>query len=176
MKEIWKWVIGFRKKYKVSNFGRVKSVKRMIAGGNGGWRISKSKIMDTSPGWYGHLLVGLSKQGTHYTKLVHRLVLEAFVGPCPEGMECRHFPDRDPTNNRLDNLSWDTEQVNQLDRIEHGTDVRGEKHPGHKLSTEEVSRIRELYGAFTMPELASHFGVGKSQIFRIIRMRSRKHQ
>lgn len=40
----------------------------------------------------------------HY---VHRLVLETFVGPCPEGMECDHV-NRDRSDNRLQNLRWVT--------------------------------------------------------------------
>lgn len=53
-------------------------------------------------------------------RLVHRLVLEAFVGPCPEGMEGCHG-DGDPTNNSLGNLRWDTATSNQLDKVRHGT-------------------------------------------------------
>ena len=48
--------------------------------------------------------------------LVHRLVLLAFVGPCPVGMEGCHF-DNDATNNRLSNLRWDTLSNNQKDRV-----------------------------------------------------------
>jgi len=36
---------------------------------------------------------------------VDHLVLLAFVGPCPEGYECRHL-DGDPANNHVDNLRW----------------------------------------------------------------------
>jgi hypothetical protein len=49
---------------------------------------------------------------------VHRLVLEAFVGPCPDGMECCH-EDGDSTNNRVDNLRWDTHEANVRERLEH---------------------------------------------------------
>lgn len=54
----------------------------------------------------------------HY---IHQLVLEAFVGACPEGMEARHFPDRDTSNNRLENLRWATHQQNIDDKKFHGT-------------------------------------------------------
>jgi hypothetical protein len=71
----------------------------------------------------GHLRVRLKPSSSGRSKFpaVHRLVLEAFVGPCPEGKEARHFPDRDPRNNRLDNLSWATRTTNQRDRDFHGT-------------------------------------------------------
>lgn len=46
---------------------------------------------------------------------VHHLVLEAFVGPRPEGKEACHL-DGDPTNNAAENLHWDTHFNNMLDR------------------------------------------------------------
>ncbi len=52
-------------------------------------------------------------------RTVHRLVLEAFVGPCPPGMQCRHL-DGNPANNRLENLAWGTHAENAADKIRHG--------------------------------------------------------
>jgi hypothetical protein len=68
---------------------------------------------------------------------VHRLVLEAFVGPQPPGCEGCHN-DGKPGNNRLDNLRWDTHKGNQADRRRHGTNSM------HKalLTDPQVIRIR----------------------------------
>lgn len=52
-------------------------------------------------------------------KLVHRLVLEAFVGPCPSGCEGCHY-DGNPANNIVSNLRWDTTKNNCLDKRRHG--------------------------------------------------------
>lgn len=52
--------------------------------------------------------------------LVQRAVLLAHVGPCPEGMEARHYPSREKTDNRLVNLSWAPHEVNIKDKYEHG--------------------------------------------------------
>jgi hypothetical protein len=43
-------------------------------------------------------------------------------------MECRHFPDRNPRNCELSNLSWGTRQDNADDRQVHGTVSRGRVH------------------------------------------------
>jgi hypothetical protein len=51
--------------------------------------------------------------------LVHRLVLLAFVGPAPEGMEGCHWDD-DPLNNHLSNLRWGTPGDNGLDCVRNG--------------------------------------------------------
>ena len=47
---------------------------------------------------------------------LHRLVLETFVGTCPKGMECRHFPDPSPVNCCLGNLQWGTPLQNARDK------------------------------------------------------------
>ena len=45
------------------------------------------------------------------SKLVHRLVLETFVGPCPDKMECSHI-DNNKLNNNLSNLCWESHADN----------------------------------------------------------------
>jgi hypothetical protein len=75
----------------------------------------------------GHLGVSMPR-GTRKNRLqlVHALILEAFVGPCPPGLECRHL-DGNPANNRLDNLIWGTRIENQDDRRRHGIIGKGLK-------------------------------------------------
>lgn len=72
---------------------------------------------------------------------VHGLVLTAFVGPCPNGMECRHYPDGNPANNHVENLRWGTPTENQRDRILHGTSAMGERNT-QAIMTEAV--VREI--------------------------------
>lgn len=50
---------------------------------------------------------------------VHVLVLEAFVGPRPPGMECLHSNDVG-TDNRLSNLRWGTHSENLNDLVRNG--------------------------------------------------------
>lgn len=77
-------------------------------------------------------------------RLVHRLVLESWKGPCPPGMECRHFPDGNPENNNLENLSWGTKMENTADRIVHGTNLAGFRHPKTKASQTLTRTIRGM--------------------------------
>jgi hypothetical protein len=73
----------------------------------------------------GYQVVTLYLNGTRPSRKVHTLVLEAFVGPRPDGMVTRHL-DGDPSNNRLSNIAYGTPRENSLDRVRHG---RGSK-PG----------------------------------------------
>lgn len=92
--------------------------------------------------------------------LVHQVILEAFVGPCPPGCEVRHFPDREKTNCSAGNLSWATRSVNAKDRATHGTQCRGETNGRHKLTAAIVIQCRELFAAGeTVAAMANRHGV-----------------
>lgn len=113
---------------------------------------------------------------TMVCRLVHRLVLEAFVGPAPGGMEARHFPDRDPTNNRLDNLSWATHKENVADMAIHGTKTLGEDHPQCKLTEAEVVSIRaERAAGARCKDLAARHHVTRENITRIVARKTWVH-
>lgn len=172
MKEKWRWVRGFKGYYKVSTRGRVKSVARIITYSNGRQQTIQEKILKPRKGRNAkcYFQVFLSKHNKAKSYQIHRLVLEAFVGPCPKGMETRHFPDRNRTNNHLNNLQWDTHKNNQYDRIEHGTDTIGENNGMAVLTKKQVKRIRKLYktGLYRYIDLVRKFRVSKSNIHRII--------
>ena len=82
----------------------------------------------THMGSRGYLAVGLSV-GHHrrVTMMVHRIVMETFVGPLPNGMETRHL-DGNKMNAGLTNLKYGTGKENAADRDRHGTSARGATH------------------------------------------------
>jgi hypothetical protein len=92
----------------------------------------------------GYLTVNLTPPsgGKYQTFRVHRLVLEAFVGPCPEDMECRHLNGvrRDC---RLVNLAWGTRAENIDDKRRHanyGPHIRLYTHDGRTLPLKDWAR------------------------------------
>jgi hypothetical protein len=121
--ERWKLVAGFPG-YEVSDLGQVRSVDRTVIYRDGRRRTYPSVLLTPIPtGLLGHLRVNLGRdaEGVIQRRYVHRIVLEAFVGPCPDGMEGCHGP-TGPTDNRLSNLRWDTRSANNHDKAVHGTD------------------------------------------------------
>lgn len=77
----------------------------------------------------------LAGAGHSLTKKVHRLVLESFVGPCPQEMEALHR-DGNKINCRLDNLHWGSRSQNCVDRVRHGVHNQARKTAcprGHAL-------------------------------------------
>lgn len=177
MDEEWREIPGFPM-YEVSDQGRVRSWQpqshtaaprvqpRVLRPGRSG----KRRL---------YTYVNLCRDGVPFMRYVHRLVLEAFVGPCPAGMECRHFPNAAPTDNRLVNLSWGTRIENAEDKVTHGTTLRGrtkppetvlrgDAHGRRKLSSEQVLTIRELLsGGVSQSELAEEYGVTYATINNI---------
>jgi hypothetical protein len=102
--------------------------------------------------------------------------LEAFVGPCPVGMEACHDPDPDPANNTRSNLRWDTPKANATDRHRHGRTARGERQGNAKLADAEVECIRWLVAlqiGLTQSRVARMFGTSPANVTRIIRRRGR---
>lgn len=121
MDEIWKPVKGFTGRYEVSSEGRVRSLPQAIVcegpvkGRYTSFRQGKLLRPGRMPG--GHLSVALGKGNS---QCVHKLVLNAFVGPAPDGYECLHI-NGNPADNRLQNLRWGTRSENIKDAVRHGT-------------------------------------------------------
>lgn len=132
------------------------------------------KPMKLQPNKDGYLIVSLGSKIRNVG--VHRLILMAFVGPCPAGMECRHI-DGNPSNNRLDNLKWGTRQENADDMIQHGTTTQGERSGMAKLNEMKVREIRRLHNEerMTYRDIGNKFGVVHSTIKDIVNRNTWKH-
>ena len=142
MEERWLPVPGYEGRYSVSDQGRIRSEARLA-----GYRQSdgapirvREQLMTPVPMPSGHLRVRLRKDGGGRNFLIHRLVLEAFVGPCPEGMECCHGLGG-PADNRLENLRWGTRSENQRDAVnagQHASSKKVECKRGHRFDEENT--------------------------------------
>ena len=113
--EVWSPVAVKGHRLEVSDLGRVRELD--------GTLLSPRKARDGYP-------------VVHGIKL-HRLVLEAFVGPRPRGQMCCHADDN-PDNNRLDNLRWGTSRENQQDRIRNHSTGKA------FVSVERQEKAREI--------------------------------
>jgi hypothetical protein len=113
----------------------------------------------------------------YHQRQIHRLILEAFVGPCPPGMEACHFPDKDTANNRLDNLRWDTKAGNQADKDKHGTQAVGEDNGNAKATAEVVAAIRCDYatGCHSHRTLSRKYSLSRATIHQIVNGVTWKH-
>ena len=125
----------------------------------------------------GYLSLNLyGPNGDRVCRAVHHLVLLAFVGPCPDGMEGCHRDD-DRANNRLANLRWDTPKANAADRERNGKHPHGEESKRAKITDDVVRAIRADHatGKFTLKQLSAKYGPHFTQISNIVRRKQWAH-
>lgn len=146
--ERWLPVVDWEGLYEVSDLGRVRSVERVVQFG-AQTRLVPSTVLKPGKNRQGVLYVNLSN-GTNQVKRVHQLVLEAFVGPRPPGMEGCHWDDN-KENNALTNLRWDTHSANMFDKVRNGGCHQSQKTHcprGHEYTPENTKLGRNGRGRF----------------------------
>ncbi len=149
-KEEWRLVVidGESWPYEVSDLGRVRRSEPPWKDGK--THVGKIMRLQTVTGyWKVHLRDG----GRNKQCLVHRLVAEAFLGPCPEGMQVNH-KDRNRTNATVNNLEYVTPKQNA---------VRGSDVGGAKLTEEKVLALREEAQA-----LLDKYGISKGTLYNVL--------
>lgn len=127
--EQWRPIAAFEGHYEASSLGQIRSRK------NGSCRILKQR-------WTGrYLVVMISMYGKWRPYGVHRLVAMAFHGDPPnESAHACHY-DGDATNNRVDNIRWDTPKGNADDMRRHNRHRNGRKthcKNGHEFTPENT--------------------------------------
>lgn len=144
-KERWLPVVGFEESHEVSDAGQVRSIDRTNMLGK---RLKGHPVKQRVNPNTGYPMVALQSEGKRVTRAVHRLVSEAFIGPLPDGMETCHW-DGDKTNNRAENLRYDTRGSNSLDSVRQGNHPQARKDRcirGHLLEDPNLVRNKSTRG------------------------------
>jgi NUMOD4 motif-containing protein/HNH endonuclease len=125
--ERWLPIPGYVGSYEVSDLGKVRSCDRLIVRRN---QVSQArlrgKMRTQGITKRGHRTVRLSQDGVNKSYGVHQLVMLAFVGPCPSGLECCHENGK-ASDNRLVNLRYDTHEANMLDMVRHNSSAHSKR-------------------------------------------------
>lgn len=151
--------------YEVSNSGQIRS---MLAAGFGQKPITPRTLRACDDG-NGYRRVYLRRDGRTHSLKVSWLVLEAFEGPRPAGLDACHS-DGFRDNDVVGNLRWDTRRGNLADCVAHGTATRGERVGTSKLTDQQVAAIRTALANKTpQRDVAASFGVQQSTVSKIKR-------
>lgn len=105
MLEIFKLISDYPN-YEVSNLGNVRNRKT-------------GRVLRPGRQKDGYLLVGLCKDGKEKKFLVHRLVATAFISNPDNKLQVNHI-NGNKTDNRVENLEWNTDSENQKHSIRTG--------------------------------------------------------
>lgn len=147
-KEIRKDIKGYEGVYKISNFGRVKSLK-----------FGKERILKLCVSNNGYLVVNLCKNNKYRSHYVHRLVVEAFI-PNPENKPEVNHINEDKINNMISNLEWCTRKYN----LNYGTRrLREAISKGHKVKVIDIANGEYNYYP-SIRECARQLGVNRTNI------------
>ena len=111
MIEEWRDIKGYEGWYQVSNTGRVRSLDRVVVSKSGVKRFFPGQEIVPCNAGKVYRNVPLSKDGSHRTPRLCRLVAEAFI-PNPYGYSQVNHKDEDKTNDRADNLEWCSPKYN----------------------------------------------------------------
>lgn len=113
--EIWRDIPKSNGMYKISNFGRVKSLKG-----------KKEKIIKPNKNRGGYLKIGLILNTGRKHISIHRLVASAFISNPNNLPEVNHI-DGNKLNNNIKNLEWVTRKENSLHAYKIGLRKVSEK-------------------------------------------------
>jgi hypothetical protein len=96
-------------------------------------------------------------------------MLETFVGPRPSTRHhAAHAPDRDKTNNRLENLRWVTPEENEADKKQHGTHrSRAYRHAKPALPAAVVRGLVAFGCSYAV--VGKMFGAHRHSVSRVCR-------
>lgn len=160
-----RWAPSAVEGYYVSDAGRV-------------WSTLSGRVM--SPGMAGprrnYACVSLTvAPSSKVMRSVHRLVLVAFVGPCPEGHEAAHLNGLS-ADNRLSNLAWATPSENNRHKSQHGTQRRGESVVGSRLTADDVIAARAARrSGEAIGDIAQRYGIDRGAMGLVLNGRRWSH-
>lgn len=173
--ERWRPVAGFYG-YEVSDLGRVRSYRP--ANGRGPMLRMPRLLTPSVFAGKKYVRYGIRQGDRTVYRRAHHLVLEAFVGPRPEGMDGLHRDD-DQANNALGNLRWGTHQQNVEDKIRNGKQVRGSQVSRAVIDEVSAARIKRKLandnGHGSVTRIAAEEGVSRTVVASIKRGITWKH-
>ena len=170
--EIWNPIENYEDLYEISNFGRVRSLDRIVVYGEskGSYHTRKGQILKGTLS-SGYETVSLSGK----THSIHVLVAKHFVKGYKEGYVVNHI-DYNKINNFYKNLEWVSIKDNILHNKKTLRGAFGENQKDSKLTNDDIILIRNLMkDGVKQSVIAKNFKVSPTTITDIKKDRKWSH-
>ena len=143
MEEIWKDIVGYEGRYKISNLGNVLSTGNYING-----RKHKERLVKTRKNKGGYVTVCLYTGQIGRTCMLHRLIAEAFI-PNPQNKPFIDHINTIRDDNRISNLRWCTAKENcnnplSLKHTRESSKIAFNKESVRKERSERMKKINDI--------------------------------
>lgn len=166
-------ITGYELYYEVSNFGRVKSLRRKWVSG-----FKEDTIKSPALGTGGYPYIFFNVDAIAISARIHRLVALHFHEN-PNNYRVVNHLNSIRHDNRSFNLEWTTQKKNVKHAIEHGfqNSMIGAKNVMAKITEDDVRKIREMYnsGNISQRELSEKFKIHNGAVSMIITRKRWKH-
>ena len=154
--EIFKPIQGYEDTYYISNYGRVKNIKKGI-------------FLKGNPNTYGYLRAVLSNNIKTKWVSIHRLVGLHFIDGYFDGAEINH-KDGNKSNNHFSNLEWTTRSEN----VKHCWDNKLRSYNYNATSKKVINTLTgEVY--LSMSLASKNTGICNSHLKRMLQGKRNNH-
>jgi hypothetical protein len=176
--EEWKPIINYEGLYEVSNWGRVKSLARIVIYPNGVKHPYKETfLVGRVEPKKGYTSICLYKDSKRKYENIHRLVALHFIPNPNNYLNVLHKIESFPSNNHVDNLFWGTQDDNIKDKVSKQRQTKGEGQHLSVLKENQVIEIREKYSTnnYSYKNLSDEYNVTRGTISFIVKRKTWKH-
>lgn len=142
--EEWRDIPGYEGQFQASTYGRIKRLPKTVSNHTGCIYL-KERILNGSRTKQGYIHVELQHSPHRIIKKVHRLIAITFL-PNPNNYPQVNHINGIKWDNRLENIEWCNNSMNQIHAYANGLNVHSGKsgRPKRKIKLEKVSNGEEL--------------------------------
>lgn len=163
--EKWKFIKEYEGLYKISNYGRIWSVRRKVPHHRWGYQLIHDKILKVGSSPNGYAIARFSKNGQQRYYTVHRIVAINFLPNAQQSPQINH-KDTNKKNNRATNLEWVSAAANTRHAIKNGL------RKNNYMSIEKAIAIRNHSKKMTIIQLIKKYSASYNCIRDILKQKT----